>query len=468
MRAQVRLLRDLLVTAGIGFPAFSALAQPGTALPGGLGAPSVAPAPGSSAENSAARLEQLRHAMIDQALDAPVHISSNAWLDESGRLRHVSRFFSEVRARAAADLIAGSESAAQARATASTAGSEKYSKGMPIAGESGVSRQSSPAGQPSAPVSVTDRDTRALPRSVYPSAPADSLPPVSDAVECRPDRTGLRRSAVVRFDLVPVDGARGHSVLNLLQDLIQQAFSQQSGRSGLAVAGLDLSGVDSYSRLISSTGRQDAPYRIEVRISSDRLDAEPAGHGVAPGQTYFALSLAGARRAIAELERSPVALMPDRRVDIDLSLVEVSGERTLLRHRLPVLVPGAAPSHNTPVLPDSTIAAVTMATLAWWSEAVSLLRCEPMLVQAQPLAAGVLAIPLGGAAGIRVGDRWMIADRAKIPTRVLEQGAVDRIIMAEVVAVGQHRSTLRLTAESAGSPVRPGLERGVPWFASPL
>jgi hypothetical protein len=160
--------------------------------------------------------------------------------------------------------------------------------------------------------------------------------------------------------------------------------------------------------------------------------------------------------------------MPDRRVDIEMTLVEVSGERMLLRHRLPVNVPGASPSHNTPALPDSTISSVTVATLAWWSEAVSVLRCEPMLVQAHPMPAGVLAIPVGGAAGIRVGDRWMIADRARIPTRVLEQGAVDRIIMAEVVAVGQHRSTLRLTAESAGSPVRPGLERGVPWFASPL
>jgi hypothetical protein len=257
-------------------------------------------------------------------------------------------------------------------------------------------------------------------------------------------------------------------VLHHLQDLIQQALGRQSGRGGLTVAGLDFTGVDSYSRLISSTGRQDAPYRIDVRISSDRLDVEPAGYGVAPGQTYLGLSLAGARRTLAELERPSAALMPDRRVDIELSLVDVSGERTLLRHRLPVNVPGAAPSHNTPALPDSTIAAVTMATLAWWSEAVSLLRCEPMLVQAHPIAAGVLAIPVGGSAGIRVGDRWMIADRARIPARVLEQGAVDRIIMAEVVAVGQHRSTLRLTAESAGSQVRPGLERGVPWFASPL
>ena len=464
----MRLLRDLLVVSGVGLSSLSALAQMPAASAGGAGSPGVAPPAGTGAEDSAARLEQLRHAMIDQALDAPVHISSNAWLDESGRLRHVSRFFSEVRARAAADLIASSESAAQARATAAIAGGEPEGKGTSGAGQAGAARQSSLVDQPSASGSGSGRDPGALTRTAQSPASADPSSPAADAFECRPDRSGLRRSAVVRFELVPVDGSRGHSVLHHLQNLIQQAFGRQSGRGGLTVAGLDQSGVDSYSRLISATGRQDAPYRIDVRISSDRLDLEPAGYGVAPGQTYLGLSLAGARRAIAELERPSVALMPDRRVDIELSLVEVSGERVVLRHRLPVTVPGAAPSHNTPALPDSTIAAVTMATVTWWSEAVSLLRCEPMLVQAHPVAAGVLAIPLGGSAGIRVGDRWMIADRAKIPARVLEQGSVDRIIMAEVVAVGQHRSTLRLSAESAGSPVRPGLERGVPWFASPL
>jgi len=466
MRALTRVLRDLLVAAGVAGSALSAFAQTATALPVGGATASALPASGPGAENSAARLEQLRNAMIDQALDAPVHISSNAWLDESGRLRHVSRFFSEVRARAAADLIVSAESAAQARATAAVAGGENDGTRATVTAQSGVARQSSAVGLPSSPGPV--RDAGVQPLSLQSSAPAEPSPPAPDAIECRADRSGLRRSAVVRFELVPADGSRGHSVLHHLQDLIQQALGRQSGRGGLAVAGPDLTGVDSYSRLISSTGRQDAPYRIDVRISSDRLDVEPAGHGVAPGQTYFALSLAGARRTLSELERPSAVLMPDRRVDIEMTLVEVSGERMLLRHRLPVNVPGASPSHNTPALPDSTISSVTVATLAWWSEAVSVLRCERMLVQAHPMAAGVLAIPVGGAAGIRVGDRWMIADRARIPTRVLEQGAVDRIIMAEVVAVGQHRSTLRLTAESAGSPVRPGLERGVPWFASPL
>ncbi|MFM7568692.1 MAG: hypothetical protein ACKO8O_08350, partial [Betaproteobacteria bacterium] len=112
MRALALTIRACWVAIGLGCSAISAVAQTQPAS-----APGSVPANPMGVDGSASRLETLRNALIDQALDAPVQISSNAWLDESGRLRHVSRFFSEVRARAAADLIASSESAAEARAT---------------------------------------------------------------------------------------------------------------------------------------------------------------------------------------------------------------------------------------------------------------------------------------------------------------------------------------------------------------
>jgi hypothetical protein len=396
-----------------------------------------------SGESSTTRLETLRNAMIDQALDSPVRITSNAWLDESGRLRHVSRFFTEVRARAAADLIVTSESVAEAKATAAHA--------APTAAQ---------PEQSGVPTQAVAESASAQPQAVV-SRPAEGP-------DCRLERSGLLRSAIVRMDLVPGDGARGHSVLSDLQQVIQSLMARESGRGGLVIAGADTSSADGYARLISATGQQDSPYRIVVRISSDRLVAEPQTLGALPGQSFLGLSAAAARRTVSELVQPVGIVMPARRVDLDLSLVEVSGDRVLLRHRVPVAVPGSAPTHNTIALQDSTLAEVRMAVLTWWSEAVSLLRCEPILVQANPVGSGVLSIPVGGRTGIRVGDRWMIADRAKIPERVLEQGSIDRIMMAEVVAVGHHRSTLRLTADSASSSVRPGLERGVPWFASPL
>jgi hypothetical protein len=421
----------ILVSAGLLGLALTGLAQ-GPARQGD-----------DSGETSASRLEVLRNAMIDQALDSPVHITSNAWMDETGRLRHVSRFFTEVRARAAADLITSSSSAAEAKATAAHSVSAAV--------------QPAPATAEVKPVA-----------EALPAQPSEGVGRSAEGPDCRLERSGLLRSAVVRTDLVPGDGARGHSVLSDLQQVIQSLMARESGRGGLVIAGADTSSADSYARMVSATGQQDSPYRIVVRLSSDRVAVEPQSSGAQPGQSFLRLSADAARRTASELLQPAGVVMPARRVDLDLSLVEVSGERVVLRHRVPIEVPGAAPTHNTLALPDSTLSEVRMAVLAWWSEAVSLLRCEPIFVQASPVGSGVLSIPVGGRTGIRVGDRWMIADRAKIPSRVLEQGSIDRVMMAEVVAVGQHRSTLRLTAESASPSVRPGLERGVPWFASPL
>ncbi len=457
MKALAVTIRAFWVAVGLCCSAVSAVAQSQPASVSG----SVAVAP-VAGDNSASRLEALRNAMIDQALDAPVQISSNAWLDESGRLRHVSRFFSEVRARAAADLIASSESAAEARATAALAAPDQS------AAQSAKSATEGRIGRTAADIRPEGGGAVPGRSSAESSLPGESPAKQVEGPECRQDRTGLLRAASLRFDVSPDDGRRGNAVLHDLRTLIQDSLARESGRGGLTITTLDQTGVDSYSRLITFTGQHDSPYRIMISIHSPLAESEPQGRGVQPGQTYLALSLAGARRTLAELEQPATPAMPDRQVEVELALIEVSGERTLLRHRLPILIPGSSPTHNYPRLPDSTAADIRLAVLSWWSEAVSQLRCEPILVQANPVGASVVSIPVGGRAGIRIGDRWMIADRAKIPARVLEQGSIDRIMMAEVIAVGQYRSTLRLTAESAASPVRPGLERGVPWFATPL
>ena len=404
------------------------------------------------------RLESLRNAMVDRALESPVRVTSSAWLDESGRLRHVSRFFSEVRARAAAELIADAESAADARALASQAR------------DAATSESRDPPSKPIANPTASSSSTGAGPARPAPDT-SDGLATVaasSDSPVCVSDRGDLVRGALVRAQLIPADGARGHSLLNDLQRSIVRNLERESGRGGLTVIGSDLSHLDSYSRLISSTGQQDAPYRIDLRVSSDRSSTEPHGRGALPGQSVLGLAISGVRRAFTELEQPAPLLMPDRRVDIELALVEISSERVVLRRSFPVAVKGESATHNTVSLPDAVISEVGMAVVSWWSEAVSVLRCEPMLVHANPVGNGVLSIPLGGRTGVRLGDRWMIADKSRIPSRVLEEGSVERIMMAEVIAVGQHRSTLRLTAESASSSTRPGLERGVQWFASPL
>jgi len=67
-----------------------------------------------------------------------------------------------------------------------------------------------------------------------------------------------------------------------------------------------------------------------------------------------------------------------------------------------------------------------------------------------------------------VGDRWVIGDSAKIPARVLEPGSLERALLAEVVAVGNHKSVLRLSVDQGAARVLFSVEKGASWFATPL
>lgn len=54
---------------------------------------------GNAAASAEQRLEALRHALIDRAMQAPSRIKSSAWIDESGRLQESTRITSEMQVR---------------------------------------------------------------------------------------------------------------------------------------------------------------------------------------------------------------------------------------------------------------------------------------------------------------------------------------------------------------------------------
>jgi hypothetical protein len=63
-----------------------------------------------------------------------------------------------------------------------------------------------------------------------------------------------------------------------------------------------------------------------------------------------------------------------------------------------------------------------------------------------PTAVSGALYPSGAASGIRVGSQMVLADRLKLPLRALEPKALERIAMAEVVAVSDYYAELKLTA----------------------
>ena len=74
------------------------------------------------------------------------------------------------------------------------------------------------------------------------------------------------------------------------------------------------------------------------------------------------------------------------------------------------------------------------------------LSCKVPQFQVLKFNSGSVRIAGGAASGIRVGSQMVLADRLKLPLRALEPKALERIAMAEVVAVSDYYAELKLTA----------------------
>jgi hypothetical protein len=74
------------------------------------------------------------------------------------------------------------------------------------------------------------------------------------------------------------------------------------------------------------------------------------------------------------------------------------------------------------------------------------LSCKVPQFQVLKFNSGSVRIAGGAASGIRVGSQMVLADRLKLPLRALEPRALERIAMAEVVAVSDYYAELKFTA----------------------
>lgn len=362
---------------------------------GSAGAGAAGEGSAGAPETSASRLERVRNALIDEAMESPVRVSSSAWLDESGQYRHVTRLYSDLRRRALTELGA---------------------EGKPVAAAA--------TGSPAA------------------SAPASAAasPPLADQCPRRPD--GIRRDAWVTISARAHDGGHGHAVLLRVGQLAREELEARALESGgFRLVSIEAFPRNSYEYRVASNGLFDTPHLIEVSLSSSGA----ADFSLRPGQATSA-----------------------RTVTATLSLVERVGDRPLLKRAYVIQLPGAVPTVGQAPLPPAVITSIREMASDWWQAAQETGACAPLRVQVSPEAPGLLSIPVGAGSGIRLGDRWVVGDTARIPARVLERGSLEGLRLAEVVSVAPHRSMLKLESPKAPPDRSAESERGVSWFASPL
>jgi hypothetical protein len=75
--------------------------------------------------------------------------------------------------------------------------------------------------------------------------------------------------------------------------------------------------------------------------------------------------------------------------------------------------------------------------------------CQAVVGEVTQALGKQFRINLGAAAGVRVGDTWVLADASKLPQRSLEAGSAGQTVMAKVQYVTEHYAQLTPTAGPA-------------------
>ncbi len=100
---------------------------------------------------------------------------------------------------------------------------------------------------------------------------------------------------------------------------------------------------------------------------------------------------------------------------------------------------------GTPRVDADTQAAIARAVSAMAIQLDKQLACEPQtFLVAQ--ANGRLSVNAGSNAGLRVGDKLMIADPSVLPRHTLEPGALDAAVLAEVKSVTLYQAEIKQVA----------------------
>jgi hypothetical protein len=196
-------------------------------------------------------------------------------------------------------------------------------------------------------------------------------------------------------------------------------------------------GFAARQQLLQSAARSERWRLISTQAQTGAYDRLQYGQGEEHVQWHAQLSVTPV----------PLAGGADDYAAFGLTLqVDGPGQRQAWFVAEQVVVPSLSTrAHGTPKMDADTHAAIASAVKTMADQLEKQLACEP---QAFTVAQtnGRLSLSAGSNAGLRVGDKLMIADPSVLPRHTLEPGALDAAVLAEVKSVTPYQAEIKQVA----------------------
>jgi hypothetical protein len=360
---------------------------------------SVAPALGQ--EGAEARLEAAKNAMVDHALSQPTRVHSAAWIDENGVLHEQSRYQSQGEIR-----------------------------GIRL---------------PSYLPKVQDEDPEAAPA---PSMLAESteaetqdvLPP-SESCALIP---GLAQVAVLDVQgLTPAGNpAAGYArqLENETRRLLLRRF-EGADQWRLAPRHESVSLRSDYERAVYEGPRNRRPLQLTLALAVRQSDQKPRWWN------FSAKALEPLRENFGPFRRRTQAL----ELDLELRL-SAPGNPTYLWVGYDSVRLAARDSQWSPKVLPNDIRAIYARLNQWFDALEARQSCEPPRYAVNGMVRGQYVISGGRQAGLKPGDKLILADGLRTPADVLARGVDSTMVLAEVRWIEAEEAGLTLVSgEAPGS-----------------
>jgi len=219
-------------------------------------------------------------------------------------------------------------------------------------------------------------------------------------------RANLRQMMTVQLSTAPELSPSLRPMAQQLHRTIQARLQTLSGEWTHLGLARDNPIESTYLRELAGRGQHRVPWQLQLRVVPADADA---------GQLFAVLW---------------------RLVQNGRQQVHAQGEMYL---PTPIEILGA----DTPAVDARMLAQLDQGLPAMGQQLEAKLSCDSQGLSVAKGADGSWIVPAGHLAGLRVGDRLVLADDRVLPAHVLEPAALDQLVMAEVKSVSAYQSEVR-------------------------
>jgi hypothetical protein len=196
-------------------------------------------------------------------------------------------------------------------------------------------------------------------------------------------------------------------------------------------------GFAARTQLLQSAARSERWRLISTQAQTRAYDRMSYGNGEEHVQWHAQLAVTPA----------PYGGVSDDYSAFGLTLqVNGPGQRQAWFNAQEVVLPSLpTQAYGTPKIDTDTVAAIDRAVAKMTAQLEKQLSCEPQSFAVEQ-SGDRLSLQAGSNAGLRVGDKLMLADASVLPRYTLEPGALDAAVLAEVKSVTPYQAEIKQVA----------------------